>query len=522
MGPRLAAFLAGAVVTAACLPALAAEDPAADLVARGRALLAKGDHLAAKDAFLAAVAKDGKSLEARRGAAEALLGLGMSTEAVEQADAGLEATGNQDAGLWLLAARGYLQRGDRLPPDRREDIANAYADAKAKAAMALRQDPSLSLARAVLSRACRLTGEAERAAGVLKEGLEKAPKDFDLLFERGMLLASEKRHEAALADFTAACEADPRSGDAEYQRAMALAFLKRPDDCYAALVRAASLDPSNVKPLRHLCDWLKDRSVPRLREVLKARPDHAWAHAYLAWMLAQAKDAAGATKEMKDALALAPGDADLVAWGGQVDESLGLRDEAMVAFRRALQADPSNGRAWGRLLEIATNPGNATKADLRKEIIAFLEKVRPEDPDLWNNVGLLYRDSLKDYRKSLEAYLKAAALAPLDQGILNDTGLIYLYHGASIGEDRKKALPWFEKCLALVDDEGQSPLMGARDALENLAVYHMEVEPDPEKALAYAERRNHPEFLALLPRADAMPSGKASAVRAWAAEKLKK
>ena len=89
-------FLAGCAVTAACLaaaPAARAQDADA-LVAKGRAALQKGDWPGAKEAFLAAVAKDGKHVEARRGAAEALLGLGLSDEAVEQAYAGLEVLKN--------------------------------------------------------------------------------------------------------------------------------------------------------------------------------------------------------------------------------------------------------------------------------------------------------------------------------------------------------------------------------------------------------------------------------------------
>ena len=160
------------------------------------------------------------------------------------------------------------------------------------------------------------------------------------------------------------------------------------------------------------------------------------------------------------------------------------------------------------------------------EIIEFLGKVRPDDAIFWNNVGLLHRDTTKDYRKAKEAYVKAAALAPEDQGIQNDTGLIYLYHGKQIGEDPRKGLPYFEATLALVDDAGQDPQMGYRDALENLAGYFgpepLGVEENPERALEYARRRNDPDLLSRLPAAIAQPSGRAAQVIVWAEKKVKK
>jgi tetratricopeptide (TPR) repeat protein len=158
--------------------------------------------------FLGAVKSDPRSIEARRGAAEALLGLGESDAAIEHAYAGLEASQDKDAGLWALAARAYLQKGDRLPPEKTGEIADAYADAKAKAATALRLDERLNVARVVLARACRMTNEAERAATALKEGLERDPKDFDLLFEKGMLHLKAKEHADAAAAFTRAADVD--------------------------------------------------------------------------------------------------------------------------------------------------------------------------------------------------------------------------------------------------------------------------------------------------------------------------
>jgi len=527
----LAAFLSGAVVTAAWLPAPAvrAEDAPAGL-AGAQAALEKGDYPAARDLFLAAVKADPKSVEARRGAAEALLGLGEADAAIEQAFAGLEASGDKDAGLWLLAARGYVLKGDRLPPDRTGEIANAYADGKAKAAMALQLDGKMNAARAVLAKACRLTDETDRAKEVLAKGLELEPRSFDLHFEKGMLHMKTKEHAEAAAAFTRAVDADPKSSEAHYWKGYALLFLKQTDDACQAFARSAVLDPAPGvrRSLQMIAKYKSDGSIPYYRDILKEAPGHAWAHAYLAYYLSgsKAKDAAGAQKEMKAATGLAPDDVDLAAWEGRVLENLGERNKAIAVYMKVLKKNPKTKDAWDRLLEMSTNPGAPTKLEDRLEIIDFLGKARPDDALFWNNVGLLHRDTTKDFRRSLDAYVKAAALAPEDQGIQNDTGLIFLYHGKAIGEDRRKGLPYFERTVALVDEGGQDPQMGCRDALENLSVYfgpaEFAVESNPERALEYATRRNDPDFLAKLPRDLAQPSGRAASIQSWAEKELKK
>jgi tetratricopeptide (TPR) repeat protein len=520
-------FLAGAAVTAACLaaaPAALGQDADA-LVAKGKALVQKGDWPGARDAFLAAVKKDARNLEARRGAADSLLGLGMSDEAVEQAFAGLDLVKNEDAGLWLLAARGYLQKAEGLPAEQTQEIGDAFADAKAKASEALKRDPGLALARVVLSKACRLTNEAARAAGVVKEGLEKSPKDFDLNFEMGMVQLKNTDWEGALKSFDAAAAADPKSAETQYQRAMALAYLKRTDDCYAGLVKSAVLDPSTTRALQLIAKWQKDKpekGVPWYRAVVKEKPDHAWGHAYLAYGLARTGDESGALTESKAAMGLKPDAAAFIDWHGQILDTLKRGPEALAYAHKALEKDPRSKWSWDRLGAYACDPRSGAKMDERKDLIDFLGKARPDDGLFWNNAGLVFRDQAKDYRRALDAYLKAAKLSPNDQGIQNDTGLIFLYHGPSIGVDPVGGLPYFERTLALVEEENQAPEMGYRDTLENLTAFYMTVDKNPEKCLEYARKRNDPEFLRSLGKDLGHPSPRAEEGRAWAEGELKK
>jgi tetratricopeptide (TPR) repeat protein len=527
MRRALAACLAGSLVAAVAFAAAPPVSGAQDAVAAGREALGKGDYAKAKEIFLAAVAKEPASAEARRGAAEACLGLGESALAIEHATAGLDAVNDEDAGLWALLARGYLQVGDRLPATQPDKIGEAYADAKAKAAVALTKDPKSTVARAVLARACRMTDELDRAEKVVAEGLEAAPKDFDLLFEKGSICQWKKDWEGAAVAFTQATEADPKSADAWYQKGFSLLYIRQFDDACRAFVRSAVYEPpTSTRSVLQIAKYKKEGAIPYYRDILKEAPDRPWAHGYIAYYLAVGKDEAGAKKAMKAAIAVAPDDVAVAAWEGQILETLGQRDAAVKAYMAAIKRNPMTRLAYDRLLEISTNPTNSTSKDDRLAIIDFLGKHRPDEPVFWNNVGLYHRDITKDFKKSLEAYLRAAPLAPGDQGIQNDTGLMYLYHGRSIGEDPRKGLPYFERAVAIVDDDGADPDMGYRDALENLAAYFgpppLGVEANPDRALEYARRRNDPDLLGRLPKGLGTPSQRASSVEHWAEQQLKK
>ena len=95
----------------------------------------------------------------------------------------------------------------------------------------------------------------------------------------------------------------------------------------------------------------------------------------------------------------------------------------------------------------------------------------------------------KDYEKSLKYYLSSVKAAPDDQDFINDTALIYLFH---LTDRRKLCLPMFEKVLRLVESDGQPPVRGYWDALENLCRYWFE-EGEYAKVIACAEKRASPK-----------------------------
>jgi tetratricopeptide (TPR) repeat protein len=134
---------------------------------------------------------------------------------------------------------------------------------------------------------------------------------------------------------------------------------------------------------------------------------------------------------------------------------------------------------------IGETPRSAPNA--KKAVGAF---VRIHEAHVWsgdaaNNLGFYYRE-VRQYGRSLAWYLKSCERAPENQDILNDTGLIYLYHRP---RERANGLPYFEKVLALVLQGDQKPERGYWDALENLAKHYWEVDRRPELVVKYARMR---------------------------------
>ncbi len=508
---RAAAWiLATAALLSPAAPALAAAD-----VKDGRALLQKGDYEKAARVFADLVKANPKDPEARRGACEALLGLGQTAKARDHALAGLDATADKDGGLWLLLARTYLLDAERALAAR-EDATEALGDARAKASQALRADPACPGARAVLGKSFRLLGQFDEALATLQEAVKKEPKDFDAWFEIGAasLQKPSKDPVVALEAYGKAAALDPKSSASQVGRALALGWLGRWDEAFDAHVAAAVADPRDRTPLDYLDKQAKAKAPDHYRRIVKARPDHAWAHAYLGRALALAKDAEGAAGEMKEVRRLAPKEAALLAWDGDVQSLLGKQDAAVAAWRAALEADPSLDAAWGKLSGRAFDPRSGAPANERESLLEVLKKARPKDAFLWNDIGLYYRDTQR-YREALKAYLTASELAPEDQDILNDTAIIYQFYGKAIGEDPRKALPMFEKVLAL-GAEDEKKARGYHDTLENLAVYYGPPAPaaheqDPAKALDYATRR-----------LELGPNPKVGMIKAWAEGQLKK
>jgi tetratricopeptide (TPR) repeat protein len=138
----------------------------------------------------------------------------------------------------------------------------------------------------------------------------------------------------------------------------------------------------------------------------------------------------------------------------------------------------------------------------------------PSEGRYGNNAGLWFRDVGRDYELSLKYYLRSCEAAPDDQDFLNDTGLIYLFH---LTDRKEECRRYFDRVVALVEEEGQEPVRGYWDTLENLCKYWFD-RGEYAKVVAIAKKRADPKASV---NGAPYPSLRAAQYAAAAAQKLR-
>jgi len=94
-----------------------------------------------------------------------------------------------------------------------------------------------------------LEGELQRAYAVQTAALELAPRNPDILIDRGATLASARNYWEAIDDFNLALEIDARRADALVYRASAYRYVDALELARADVERALQLEPSHPEGL---------------------------------------------------------------------------------------------------------------------------------------------------------------------------------------------------------------------------------------------------------------------------------
>jgi len=235
-------------------------------------------------------------------------------------------------------------------------------------ARALDLDPRMQVAQANLELAARESGTFDRRRSELEARLARAPEDHDLRLELARLHARLGMHEAAVR------EADTL-------------LLWHPDDA-AALLLAGQAE--------HAIGRL-DEAARRFTRVLHHSPGHAAAAMLLGETLYQRGEPERALEVLEQAVAAAPEHAEAHHLLSFVYGDLGRHEDARSASRRALQLNPSLGRAQANL-SLARRGAPVTVPQVVEGAalthyalgLAFRQKG-------------LHVDALREYRMALEA-----------------------------------------------------------------------------------------------------------------------
>ncbi len=108
---------------------------------------------------------------------------------------------------------------------------------------------------------------------------------------------------------------------------------------------------------------------------------------------------------------------------------------------------------------------------LAQKLFVWVTRARPQDPEAWNNLALIYRDT-GQAKESLQAYEAALTLQPDDPQVMNDLAVILHYYleteDARAAELYRKAIVRAEEMLAGELEERDRIETALRDAKRNL------------------------------------------------------
>jgi len=207
------------------------------------------------------------------------------------------------------------------------------------------------------------------------------------------------------------------------------------------------------------------------RHAIALAPRLADGHVALAWYHRQALQLTLADQEYRDALALAPGNAEVLLGYGQYAIRMGRTEEGLAAIRRAVELDPVNERArlklgsalWSvrRYREAATeldavlslNPHDNTALAHRgftSYITGELEAARASCESGSRTATVILVCQAVTYGKLGRRADAAAALAAIKSAFGDAAAYQYMQIYAQWG-DVPRALEWLERALQLKD-----------------------------------------------------------------------
>jgi tetratricopeptide (TPR) repeat protein len=454
----------------------------------GQALQQSGKFEQALPKFQAAAKADPANAAAALGLSQVLSGLGRYDEAARAVDAARKAH-PEDASLLAAKGRAYflsmIQAEGASEPDD-SFISACHDDAMRWAKEAMKLDQKNVEALLLLGQIHQRDKNGDQAIQFFQQAANADPKSFDAAFEVGnhwYLKANADRSNmeywsSAEQGFLAALRIDGKSARAAANVAHCKAWQKLPlADVQNAYLRALALAPADAEILRKVFQWTPvPERVATMQKLADEMPKDVTRKLFLASALSGAKEFKKALDVLGDAATLEPhnpyvplneGDVSLEE-GKHVDEAIDFYVEAMTLFKSG--KDGIDDTTYGRLAGTVAFQNQKLSESQREKLWNALWKLFPDRTDATNNAGLWFRDVGKDYKKSLEWYLRAAKAAPDDCCIQNDTGLIYHYHM----DDLDKAEPYYRRAVAIGKEKnydcnaGNDPDRGFRDALNNM------------------------------------------------------
>ncbi|HXS76774.1 MAG TPA: protein kinase [Terracidiphilus sp.] len=296
---------------------------------------------------------------------------------------------------WLVQAEGNAKKAveldNRIPSvyvtlGRMHDLAGKHDLALQEFQHALSIDPRNATAMAGMGRAYELAGRLPDAEAAFRKAADLQPNDWDGHNTLAMYFDRQGKYEESIAEFKKALELVPDNAQVLFNLGATYIDSGNPKyfaEAESALKRSIAFNPSfpayaNLGALydregkyelasevtrkalamnsenyivwgnlRNEYEWLKQpekaaearrREIPLLEQAIQQHPRDAEAYAQLANLWAEEHDREKAQANLRTALALAPGDPQVLDMGADVYENLGDRKQAIAYTEKAMRA----------------------------------------------------------------------------------------------------------------------------------------------------------------------------------------
>lgn len=231
-------------------------------------------------------------------------------------------------------------------------------------------------------------GKLKEAVAAYRAVVKAQPRNFDALYNLGMIQAQAGRFQDAAKWVARALEIDPGFVRGHFDLGSLYGQLGRFDLAIESLKRADALAPDNTDVLHNLGNALSESG--RLEEALSVfdralalKPDFALAHFNRANVLKAAQHHEAAIEGYRAALALKPDHVQALNNMGNCLYQLRRDEEAAAAFQRALKIDPDYTHPWFNLGQLQQ------RRNLWQEARASFERVVALAPDYPFGLGAL-------------------------------------------------------------------------------------------------------------------------------------
>jgi len=206
------------------------------------------------------------------------------------------------------------------------------------------------------------------ALALLASGCSSPEAQKQRHFDQGNKYSAEKRDDFAVIEYANAVRIDPKFGEARLKLAETLERMGNAQAAFPEFVRAADALPANRDLQLKATQLLMlagryDDAKARAAALVKKNPNDVEALLLSANAMAGLKDPAGATKEVEEALKVAPEDSRAFLSLGGIQMRSGAFKEAEQSYRRAIALKPSSVEGHLALANFLFSSGHYADAE---------------------------------------------------------------------------------------------------------------------------------------------------------------